>query len=72
MPRSSAGEPTPLTDPLAGCGLPSYVCEVPHVIDTEASAFSTTNVVESLLGLWFESPPKLALAVAVPAFVLSE
>ena len=35
-------------------------------------AFSIVNVVESSLGSWLASPPKLALAVAVPAFVLSE
>ena len=35
-------------------------------------ALAIVKVFESLLGVWLASPPKLALAVAVPAFVLSE
>jgi hypothetical protein len=35
------------------------------------AAFLIVNIFESLLGVWLSSPAKLALAVAVPAFVLA-
>jgi hypothetical protein len=42
-----------------------------HVIDTTLVALTISKVAESLLDVWFASPPKEALAVAVPTAVLA-
>jgi len=39
----AAGEPTPLTDPLAGCTVPSNV-QSAQVTETEGVAFDTVTV----------------------------
>ena len=52
------------------CADPLKVTLAGHDTVVVESAFSIVNVVESPLDVWLASPPKPALAVAVPAFVL--
>ena len=49
---------------------PVNVLESGQLIVTVESALSIVNVFESLEPVWFASPPYVAEAVAVPAFVL--
>ena len=54
------------------CAEPLYVTLAGQVSVVVEDAFPIVNVFESLLGSWFASPAKLALAPAVPAPVLFE
>ena len=49
-----------------------YVNDAGHVSAVVDDALSIVKVLVSALAVWFASPVKLAFAVAVPAFVLSE
>ena len=62
---------TPSASADATFAVPSYVL-ADQVITTDEAALLIVKFLESLLLVWFESPAKLAVAVAVPAFVLLE
>jgi hypothetical protein len=65
--------PTPVTAAVHGVrGEPVYVTEAGQLTMVTEMAWLMTKVALPLLASWFTSPAKLALALAVPAFVLLE
>ncbi len=57
---------------MASAARPVYVTLTGQVTVVVEPALPIVKVLLSLLPVWFASPAKLALAVAVPAFVLLE